>query len=117
MEDNVNLFFALEFVSGGEIFTHLRKCKFFFLRTRTKFYVAQIVLAIKYLHSLDIVHRDLKPENTLIGPDGYIKITDFGFAKVVKTRTFTFCVTPEYLAPEILSHQIYGEAVDWFTMG
>jgi protein kinase A len=114
--DNANLFLALEFVSGGEMFTHLRKCKYF-SEARTKFYIAQIVLAIEYLHSLDILHRDLKPENTLIGLDGYIKITDFGFAKVVKTRTFTFCGTPEYLAPEILAHQIYGKAVDWWTIG
>ena len=114
--DNANLFLALEFVSGGELFTHLRKSKFF-TEARTKFYIAQIILGIEYLHSLDILHRDLKPENTLIGQDGYVKITDFGFAKIVKTRTFTFCGTPEYLAPEILAHQIYGKAVDWWTIG
>ena len=56
----------------------------------------------EYLHSKNIVYRDLKPENLLIGADGYLKLTDFGFAKFVEARTYTLCGTPEYLAPEIL---------------
>lgn len=56
----------------------------------------------EYLHGKDIVYRDLKPENIMIGDDGYLKMIDFGFAKVVTKRTFTICGTPEYIAPEIL---------------
>jgi len=51
---------------------------------------------------LKLIDRDLKPENILIAEDGYLKLTDFGFAKVVEGRTYTLCGTPEYLAPEIL---------------
>lgn len=98
-KDNSNLYIVLEFVPGGEMFKHLVRTNRF-SESLSKFYCAQVVLAIEYLHSLDIIHRDLKPENTLIGQDGYIKISDFGFAKYVKTRTYTLCGTPEYLAPE-----------------
>lgn len=98
-KDNSNLYIVLEFVPGGEMFKHLVRTNRF-SENLSKFYCAQVVLAIEYLHSLDIIHRDLKPENTLIGQDGYIKISDFGFAKHVKTRTYTLCGTPEYLAPE-----------------
>ena len=56
----------------------------------------------EYLHTKNIVYRDLKPENLLIGADGYLKLTDFGFAKFIDSRTYTLCGTPEYLAPEIL---------------
>jgi len=56
----------------------------------------------EYLHSKNIIYRDLKPENILIDKSGYLKLTDFGFAKICEGRTYTLCGTPEYLAPEIL---------------
>lgn len=71
----------------------------------------------EYLHAKNIVYRDLKPENLLIGADGYLKLTDFGFAKFIDNRTYTLCGTPEYLAPEILLNKGHGKPVDWWCLG
>jgi len=75
------------------------------------------VTIFEYLHAKDIVYRDLKPENIMMGEDGYLKMIDFGFAKVVTKRTFTICGTPEYIAPEILLNQGHGKPVDWWCLG
>lgn len=71
----------------------------------------------EYLHNKNIVYRDLKPENILIDTKGYLKLTDFGFAKICEGRTYTLCGTPEYLAPEILLNKGHGKPVDWWTLG
>lgn len=84
-----------------------------------KFYIGSIVLALEYLHSSNIVYRDLKPENVFIDAQGFVKLGDFGFAKVLENgnRTYTFCGTPGYVAPEnVLAHG-YNYSVDWWGLG
>jgi len=115
-KDNTNVYMVLEFVMGGEMFSHLRR-QGHFSEPHCKFYAAQIVLLLEYLHHLSVIYRDLKPENLLIGADGYLKVTDFGFAKLIHDRTWTLCGTPEYLAPEIILGRSYGTAVDWWALG
>ncbi|KAK9867128.1 hypothetical protein WJX84_004628 [Apatococcus fuscideae] len=84
-----------------------------------QFYIGSIVLALEYLHDNDIVYRDLKPENIFIDGVGFVKLGDFGFAKVLENanRTYTFCGTPGYVAPEnVLAHG-YNYSVDWWGLG
>ena len=71
----------------------------------------------EYLHSNNVVYRDLKPENVLIDGQKYLKLTDFGFAKIVENRTYTLCGTSEYIAPEIILNKGHGKEVDWWTVG
>lgn len=82
-----------------------------------KFYAAQIVLALEYIHKMGMVYRDLKPENIMVDHKGFLKMTDFGFCKVLKGRTYTLCGTPEYIAPEIVLNKGYGQSVDWWSFG
>lgn len=115
-QDNLNIYMLLSFVPGGELFTHLRRTGRF-TPDVTRFYLATIVLALRYLHSFNIIYRDLKPENLLLDARGYLRLTDFGFAKIVDDRTWTLCGTPEYLAPEIIQSDGHGKPADWWACG
>ncbi|KAJ0175904.1 hypothetical protein K1T71_008078 [Dendrolimus kikuchii] len=111
--------FVMEYANGGELFFHLSRERAF-SEERTRFYGAEIVSALGYLHAEGIIYRDLKLENLLLDKDGHIKIADFGLCKVDITygrTTKTFCGTPEYLAPEVLEDTDYGPAVDWWGTG
>nr|CAH0105258.1 unnamed protein product [Daphnia galeata] len=113
------LCFVMEYVNGGELFFHLSRERIF-SEDRTRFYGAEIVSALGYLHEQGIIYRDLKLENLLLDKDGHIKIADFGLCKEDITygrTTKTFCGTPEYLAPEVLEDNDYGRAVDWWGLG
>eukprot|EP00914_Ancora_sagittata_P012466 GHVO01023975.1.p1 GENE.GHVO01023975.1~~GHVO01023975.1.p1 ORF type:complete len:488 (-),score=68.05 GHVO01023975.1:213-1676(-) len=113
------LCFVMEYVNGGELFYHLSKDRVF-SEDRTRFYGAEIISALAYLHENDIVYRDLKLENLLLDKDGHVKIADFGLCKeemFYGAMTKTFCGTPEYLAPEVLEDHDYGRAVDWWGTG
>lgn len=114
--DERYLYILLEYVIGGEFFTYLRKVGRL-ENDPAVFYAAQIGCVFEYCHSRDIIYRDLKPENILLMKDGYLKLTDFGFAKVIEHRTYTLCGTPEYIAPEVLLNKGHGKPVDWWTLG
>merc|ERR1719401_1592213 len=100
-QDEKRLFMLMEYVNGGELFGYLRK-EGRLPNDQARLYAGQIILAFGYLHRMPVVYRDLKPENVLFDASGYIKLVDFGLAKVVHDMTFTLCGTPEYLAPEMI---------------
>ena len=115
-KDDRYVFIVMEVVTGGEMFTHLRRARKF-SDEQSKFYGLIIADIFAHMHSSNIIHRDLKPENILMEASGYAKLTDFGFAKVIEHRTYTLCGTPEYIAPEVLLNKGHGKPVDWWTLG
>jgi len=114
------LYFIMDYINGGELFYHLQKEEKF-TDDRVRFYCAEIICGLEYLHSSHVLYRDLKPENILLTEDGHICMTDFGISKEGlvsdNDKTVTFCGTPEYLAPEILQGKSYGKPVDWWSFG
>uniref|UniRef100_A0A5B7BF23 non-specific serine/threonine protein kinase n=1 Tax=Davidia involucrata TaxID=16924 RepID=A0A5B7BF23_DAVIN len=141
-----NLYLVMEYLNGGDLYSLLRKVGCL-EEDVTRIYIAELVLALEYLHSLGIVHRDLKPDNILIAHDGHIKLTDFGLSKIglmnstgdlpgpeangitlldphgqhnplTEDRSQHSAVgTPDYLAPEILLGTEHGYAADWWSVG
>lgn len=114
------IYFLMEPCMGGDLWTLLQRQKTRRFEEKDARFIAGCVLeAFTYLHERDIVYRDLKPENLLIDEHGYIKLTDFGFAKHLGTRgrTFTFAGTPEYVAPEIILSRGHDKAVDYWAFG
>jgi serine/threonine protein kinase len=92
----------MEYVSGGDLMLHIQRQHFSYERAR--FYAAEVLLALEYLHKNNIVYRDLKLDNILLTLDGHIKLADYGLCKqnmTYDTRTGTFCGTPEFMAPEV----------------
>ena len=113
------LFLVMDFLSGGELFFHLKR-RGLILEPEARLYLAEMILAIEFLHSMGVVHRDLKPENVLLRPDGHVCLTDFGLAKEVgddNSQVRTLCGTSEYMAPEMLLRKGYTKAVDWWALG
>lgn len=114
------LFLVLDYCAGGELFFHLSRHKRF-SEGWTRFYAAELILALEYLHSKGIIYRDLKPENILLDSAGHVKLGDFGLAKAhirhpyegAKSRVGT----PEYMAPEVIKKMGHGFTVDYWGLG
>lgn len=116
-QDHIFVYFLFEYVCGGELFSLLRHYVRFPVDT-IRFYSSQIVLILDYLHLNKIAYRDMKPENILIDRKGNLKLTDFGFAKIILDKSYTMCGTPEYMAPEVIMHSDGHDCTaDWWSFG
>ncbi|XP_057667116.1 cGMP-dependent protein kinase, isozyme 1-like [Diorhabda carinulata] len=116
--DSKYVYMLLEACLGGEVWTILRDRGCFDDHT-TRFITACVIEAFDYLHARGIIYRDLKPENLLLDSNGYVKIVDFGFSKRLgySNKTWTFCGTPEYVAPEVILNKGHDKAVDFWALG
>ena len=109
----------MNFVRCGDLYKHLT-LKSYFKESIAKFYAAQIILALGFLHDSKIIYRDLKLENVLLESDGYIVLADFGMSKFLAhsdERMKSFVGTLPYLAPEIVNNEKYDRTVDWWALG
>ncbi len=117
LQDDKYIYFLLELLQGGELFTHLRS-KGKLAEQSARFYAASVVYAFATLHAKKIAYRDLKPENLVMDTNGYTKLVDFGLAKqLISGKTWTLCGTPDYLAPEIILNEGHDLAVDYWALG
>ncbi|XP_070760042.1 serine/threonine-protein kinase N2-like [Enoplosus armatus] len=117
-QTNDHVCFVMEYLPGGDLMIHIHNNVF--TEAQTRFYSACVLLGLEFLHLNKIIYRDLKLDNLLMDADGFVKITDFGLCKEGMghgDRTSTFCGTPEFLAPEVLTDDNYTRAVDWWGMG
>nr|CAD7429513.1 unnamed protein product [Timema monikensis] len=118
-KDSKYVYYLMEPCLGGDLFTTLQRYKKFQEET-VRFVVGCAVEALQFLHHRGFIYRDLKPENLLLDSTGYVKLTDFGFAKRIGTsgKTWTFAGTPDYTAPEVvLNTRGYDRAVDYWGLG
>ena len=116
-QDYDNLYLVMDLLTGGDLRYHLCRIRKF-TEEETKFFISNLLLGLEYIHNNNIIHRDIKPENLVSDDKGYIRITDFGVAKIYKEdNSSETSGTPGYMAPEVLMGQHHTFAVDFFAIG
>ncbi|KAM3136385.1 hypothetical protein pb186bvf_011520 [Paramecium bursaria] len=111
--------FGMEYCPGGELFNQLRRVKKM-TEDQARLYFAEVVIAIGFLHTQYVLYRDIKPENILIDQNGHLKVADFGLARPNMSSSdeaYSFCGSPEYMAPEMLQQKGHTYAVDYYCLG
>ena len=116
-QDYENLYLVMDLLTGGDLRYHVCKLRRF-SESKSKFFIACILLGLEYIHKNNIIHRDIKPENLVFDDRGYLRITDFGVAKIRKEdNSSETSGTPGYMAPEVLLAQNHSFPVDFFAIG
>ena len=116
-QDYSKLYLVMDLLTGGDLRYHIAKEKTF-SEAQTKFFIANLVLSLEYIHSQKIIHRDIKPENLVLDSKGYVRITDFGVAKINEVdNSSETSGTPGYMAPEVILIQNHSYPCDFFALG
>ena len=116
-QDFCNLYLVMDLLTGGDLRYHIAHQKTFSER-QTKFFISNMLLALEYIHSQNIIHRDIKPENLVLESTGYLRITDFGVAKINEIdNSSETSGTPGYMAPEVILVQNHSFPSDFFALG
>ena len=116
-QDFSNLYLVMDYLTGGDLRYHISK-NHIFSETQTKFFISNIILGLEYIHSKNIIHRDIKPENLVLDSKGYVRITDFGIAKInEEDNSRETSGTPGYMSPEVLFIQNHSFPSDFFALG
>ena len=116
-QDKENLYLIMDMMTGGDLRYHIARHKVF-TEAQTKFFVACIISGLEYLHVNGILHRDIKPENLVLDGRGYLRITDFGIARMWAAQNKQDTSgTPGYMAPEVMCRQNHGIGVDYYAIG
>ena len=115
LTDNERMYFVLEYIPGITLLKSTQRCRP--NSSQIIFFISNIILMFKHLHSRNIVYRDLKPENIMIDSKGYLKLIDFDTASIVKDRCYTVAGTPHYMAPEMIRGDGYHLSVDYWSLG
>ena len=116
-QDFCNLYLVMDLLTGGDLRYHIAHQKTF-SEAQTKFFISNMLLALEYIHSQNIIHRDIKPENLVLESIGYLRITDFGVAKINEIdNSSETSGTPGYMAPEVILVQNHSFPSDFFALG
>lgn len=118
-QNNSHLCFLMEVLQGGNLFHYLTRVHNRRLSEDvTRFYAAEVVLGLEYLHEeLHVMYRDLKPENLLLTEDGHIKLADFGLARRAEPTKGELKGTPDFMAPEMFSNSDFDHRIDYWSLG
>ena len=116
-QDRDNLYLVMDLLNGGDLRFHISRYRKF-SEEQTRFFLANIIYAIDYIHSNNVIHRDIKPENLVLDDKGYVRITDFGIAKEnMPDNSSETSGTPGYMAPEVMKGRNHSFPVDFFAIG
>ena len=116
-QDRDNLYLVMDLLNGGDLRFHISRYRKF-SEEQTRFFIANIIYAIDYIHSNNVIHRDIKPENLVLDDKGYVRITDFGIAKEnMPDNSSETSGTPGYMAPEVMKGRNHSFPVDFFAIG